>query len=183
VLPHIGGSVQESWRRAHGKQANQIAIALTQSRGYSPPMSTILAVSLAFALFVVAAAPLAATYWKPRARLPAALFYGALLLGVAVHHTGISFGRVSQSAAALTTPAVPVPTAGESEELTERCAEALDLAERGSIIRDRSDPQRLIVDRVLWNQMPEFVQQTLVVCLKDARPSGGSEAEIEIVEE
>jgi hypothetical protein len=118
--------------------------------------------------------------------LAAALFYGSLLLGVAVHHTGTSFGRVSQPAPALTTPAVPVGAgepAGESEELTQRCTEALDLAERGSIIRDRSNPERLVVDRVLWNQMPEFVKEALIVCLKDARPSGGSEAGIEIVEE
>jgi hypothetical protein len=145
-------------------------------------MSTVVAISLAFALFVLAFAPLAAAYWKPKARLPAALLYGSLLLGVTVHHTGTSFGRFDQPALAPATPAASV-SVGESEELTQRCAEALDLAERGSIIRDRSNPERLVVDRELWNQMPEFVQQALIVCLKDARPSGGSEAEIEIVEE
>lgn len=143
-------------------------------------MSTLPAILLGLALFAGAFAVLAVAYWKPGARLPAALLYGLLLLGLAVYHTGTWFEPVQQRS--------PAPTAAEfantpaSDELTRRCAEALEAAESGSLIRDRSNPERLVVDRALWRQMPDSVKQAIVLCLENARPPGGSETEIEIVE-
>jgi hypothetical protein len=144
-------------------------------------MSTILAILLSFALIVLALAPLVVAYRFPTARVPVALLYAVLLMGLAVYHTGLSFDRIRPPTAAAAGPGT-VSQEGD-EELTERCAEALEMAEEGSLIRDKSDPQRLVVDRALWAQVPDFVKETLVLCIERSRPAGQSDAAIEIIEE
>lgn len=143
-------------------------------------MSTIAAILLGLALLLVVVAPLGIAYWKPGARLPVALLYGVLLSGLAVHHTGLSFAGVTPTAAAGTIAALP---AADSDELRRRCAEAVVMAERGSIILDRSEPGRVVVDRALWNQVPEFVREGMLRCLEISRPAGQEDVGIEIVEE
>ena len=139
----------------------------------------IAAILLSFALILVFLAPLGVAYWKPGARLPVALLYGVLLSGLALYHTGLSFAPARMQPAATAAE----PPMAESDELTQRCTEALEMAENGSIIRDRSDLERIVVDRTLWSQMPDFVKEGLVRCLELSGPAGRSGADIEIVEE
>lgn len=154
-------------------------------------MSTIPAVLISIALFVLALAPLAVAYRYPRARVPAALIYGLLLVGLTVRHTGLSFGNVPSATAATAEPgaiagagagAGAAPSAND-EELVERCTEALQMAEEGMVIRDMSDPARLVVNASLWAQLPDFVKETMVLCVEKSQPGGPSAADIEIVEE
>jgi hypothetical protein len=145
-------------------------------------MSTIPAIVVSFVLIALALAPLVAAYRYPRARLPAALLYGMMLTGVAVYYTGLSLGGVSVPTVAGNTPG-PAPTTEEGQELTQRCREALEMAEQGSLIRDKSDPQRLVVDRALWGQLPAFVKETLVLCLERSRPPAQAGTAIEVIEE
>jgi disulfide bond formation protein DsbB len=144
-------------------------------------MSTLSAILLGLALFVGAIAPLALAYRNPRVRLLAALFYGFLMLGLTLYHTGIRFEPGYQRSPAPT--AAGFTNALAPDELTQRCTEALEAAENASLIRNRSNPERLVVDRALWRQMPDSVKQAIVMCLENSRPPGGSESEIEIIEQ
>lgn len=111
--------------------------------------------------------------------MPVAAVYGLLLSGLAVHHAGLSFAR---NVAVPTTDAeVPLPAAS-SDELTRRCTEALQLAGDNGMFRDRSDSNRVVVDRAVWNQVPDLVRQALVRCLELSRPAGQI-GTVEIVQE
>jgi hypothetical protein len=145
-------------------------------------MSTIPAILLSFGLIALALAPCAAAYQYPRARLPAALLYGVMLTALAVHHTGLSLGGVDVPTVAAAAPGA-APLSDQNEELSQRCSEAVDMAEQGSLIRDKSNPQRVVVDRALWAQLPAFVKETLVLCLERSRPAAQAGTDLEIIGE
>ena len=145
-------------------------------------MSTTVAILLVFALVVLILAPVAVAYRKPAARLPVAAVYGVLLSGLALYHTGTSFARVVPLPGGTATPAGEV-SMPDTDEVAGRCTEALEMADKGSIIRDRSNLGRVVVAAELWNQLPDMVKQGLVRCLEIAAPADQADVTVQIVEQ
>lgn len=58
----------------------------------------------------------------------------------------------------------------ESKEGAGMCAEVLRVSEQGGLIRDRSNPNRLVVDGSLWGRVPETARSAIVQCAESARP-------------
>lgn len=140
-------------------------------------MSTTSAGTIGIALFVAAFAPLLMAYRWPPARFPAVCVYALLLLGLAINHAGLSFGDMSEVQGG---PSGRQAAAEPSNELLQRCNQALDAAERGALIRDRANPQQLVVDAMMWRRLPDEIKQAITRCV--AITASEPEKEIEVVE-
>lgn len=149
-------------------------------------MSTNLASAIVLAFFVMALAPLALIYWKPGATALAAVFY-VLLLGIALYPplsapkprfdlptastTGAEAGGDNESG-------ILAAPSGSQAPQKEACNRALQVSEDAGLILSRRDPLRVIVKDSLWSQLPQQVQDALVLCLATARNTGSGAVEI-----
>ena len=69
-------------------------------------------------------------------------------------------------------PAAQVQPADlQSSEAAGMCGEVIRLSERGRVILDRSNPQRLVVNNALWQQIPPEARQSIVQCAELMRPA------------
>jgi hypothetical protein len=126
-------------------------------------------------LFLLLAAPALYAFWRRDLGWKTGLFYGAVLAGLLVWHLGLSVGTIpsrkdlvaERSGAAL---------------VGSRCEQALTAAERGNIVLDRSNPNRLVVDGALWPQLPQDVRGALTECADSVRPLDQRERPVELVE-
>jgi len=123
------------------------------------------------ALFVLIALPGLAAITQPRAGLVAAPCYLAILAAIFLHYLGFTAGGEI--------PVVARPV-GEVPAL---CTRAIEQAQGGGLILDRSNPARVIVARALWAELPQQARQGLVLCLEMARPSDLQQVPVEIVEQ
>lgn len=121
-------------------------------------------------LFVIIALPGLVVVARPRAAMVAVPFYLALLTGLFLYYFGLSFGGRM--------PAAAQPGQGPSNI----CEQALDQAEQGGLIIERSNPLRVRVSRALWEQLPRQAQQGLTACLEMSRPANAADEPVEIIE-
>ena len=132
-------------------------------------MSTI----LVLLLFAVLAAPALLAFLRREVGWRTGGFYGAALLLLLGWHVGFALGPMP-TRAALSPRAAAAPGATQ-------CEQALDTAQRGGIVRDRSDPSRLVVDEDLWGRIPENVRTALAACADSLRPVDGRDEPLEVV--
>ena len=90
--------------------------------------------------------------------------YLALVAGLAVYHLSVN----APNAPAIAQRIVPT----DDPRQDPRCVRVLDLAQQGGIVLDRGDPDRLVVSKSLWAQVPEKVADALVSCHVGSRASG-----------
>ncbi len=141
-------------------------------------MSSITAVTLGVVLLVAAFVPLVLAYKWPLARIPVAGLYAFLFAGLTVHYAGVSFGEVIEAPKGPNGPqAVGEPS---SDELLQRCNQALVAAEQGALILDRSNPRQLVVDATMWSRLPDEIKQAITRCT--AISASEPEMEVEVVE-
>jgi hypothetical protein len=136
-------------------------------------MSTILALLLVSLLALAVAAPALLAFLRGEVGWRTGSFYGALGAILLAWHVGFAVGPMPD-AKALAGPTADAPSG-------DRCEQALVAAERGRIILDRSDPDRLVVDPTLWEQIPADMRTALTQCADTVRPVGGRDEEIEVV--
>jgi len=123
-------------------------------------------------LFVVAVVmvPVLLAHRRPRLAWSVAGLYVAAFLALVV--TGSDFSRsppvlVARSSA----PGAEAAPSGA-------CGEALSVAEQVGIIRERTEPSRVVVSRSLWEQLPEEAREALAACLRVGRPEGETAVQI-----
>jgi hypothetical protein len=59
----------------------------------------------------------------------------------------------------------------QAGEAAGMCGEVVRLSERGRVILNRSNPQRMVVNGSLWRQLPREAQQSIVQCVELMRPA------------
>lgn len=126
-------------------------------------------------LFLLLAAPALYAFWRRDLGLKTGAFYGAVLAGLVAWHLGFSIGDVP-SRSELTKARSGTALEGS------RCEQALAAAERGGIVTDRSNANRLVVDGAIWPQLPQDVRAQLTECANTLRPLDQRERPVEIVE-
>lgn len=127
--------------------------------------------ALMLALYGLLLLPVLVAYFRPKAGLAAAGIYVLGLLFLVGAQWGSSASAVSVEGAV-----VRAEAEGPGEEA---CAQVLELTDRSGIVRTRQPPDRVVVDRSVWGQLPDQTRATLVSCFR--RVADG--AEVEIVEE
>lgn len=136
-------------------------------------MPTILAILLAALLALAVAAPALIAYRRGDMGWRTGMFYGALSAVLLAWHVGFSVGPMPERSA-LARPAADAPG-------SDRCTQALDAAQRGGIVLDRSNPARLVVNPSVWDQIPADIRAALTQCAETVRPAGQRDAPIEVV--
>jgi hypothetical protein len=126
-------------------------------------------------LFLLLAAPAFFAFWRRDLGLKTGAFYGAVLAGLVAWHLGFSIGDVPSR------DELVQARAGTALEGS-RCEQALTAAERGGIVIDRSNPNRLVVNGAIWQQLPQDVRAPLAECANTSRPIDQRERPVEIVE-
>lgn len=132
-------------------------------------MSTI----LILLLFLVIAAPALIAFLRQDLGWMTGAFYAAAAIALLAWHVGFSVGPMPDRTALARAPG-GVADAG-------RCEQALAAAERGGIVVDRTDPNRLVVRGALWQQLPDDVRTALTECANSLRPADRREQPVEIV--
>jgi len=135
-------------------------------------MSTILAIALTALLALAIAAPALIGYLRGDVGWRTGSFYGLLGAGLMAYYVGFSIGPLPDRAA------IAGPVGGTPS--SDRCEQALDAAQRGGIILDRS-PTRLVVNPSVWSQIPAEMQTALTQCAETLRPPSGDAGPIEVV--
>jgi len=136
-------------------------------------MPTILAISLTALLVLVVAAPALLGYLRGDLGWRTGAFYCALSAALLAYYVGFSVGPMPDRAAI----AGPIDAAPSGD----RCEQALDAAQRGGIVIDRSNPNRLVVNQSLWDQIPADMRTVLTQCAESLRPEGSSAAPLQVV--
>lgn len=126
-------------------------------------------------LFLLLAAPALYAFWRRDLGYKTGVFYGAVLAGLVAWHLGFSIGEVPSRSELMKARS---GTALEGS----RCEQALAAAERGGIVIDRSNPNRLVVNGAIWQQLPQDVRAPLTECANSLRPLDQRERPVEIVE-
>jgi hypothetical protein len=121
-------------------------------------------------LWLAIALPAVAAVARPRTAILATPFYLILIAGLFVYHVGLSFGGA------------PPARADAEEGPSTLCEQALEQAERGGLIVDRSNPQRVGVRRSLWSQLPQQAKDGLIMCMQGTQPPGAAGRQVAIVE-
>lgn len=140
-------------------------------------MSSFLASAAVFGLYLLLAVPALLAFVRPRLGWVAVLSYSVLAGLLVVHYVGFSVGPLP----GLTEADLRSPVGGESAAPVEQCQQAVQMAERGGLILDRTRTQ-VAVRGGMWTQLPKPAQDTLVACLEASRPPGAAEQPLEIVE-
>lgn len=132
-------------------------------------MTTMIAVSLIAALYIVALLPLGlAARLGTSARTIAAAYLIAVAM-LAFYQTGLlSTSRLADTDVSL------FPT---SITEADRCDEAVDLLREAGVILDRS-PNRLIVAGARWDQLPPEIRDAVVNCVSATLPPGNNAVEV-----
>jgi hypothetical protein len=73
-------------------------------------------------------------------------------------------------------------TETERTQVAGICGEILRISEEGGLIRDRSDPARMVVDETLWSRVPAHAQRELVRCAELALGEGEHQGSVTVVE-
>ena len=133
----------------------------------------LLALLVLFALFILIALPGLLALSRPKAAVVAAPLYIALLAGIFLHYSGLSFGGRLPAAAR----SAPGAAAGSG-----LCGQAISQARDIGLIVDHSSPTRVTVNRDLWGQLPQQAKDGIVLCLERARPARLTGDPVEIVE-
>ena len=128
-----------------------------------------LTLALLLLLFVLIALPGLYAITHARGVYFAAPFYLILLVGLSLHYLGLSFGGRM--------PVVAAPV-GDAPAL---CEQAIDQAERNGLILERN-ARSVTVARGLWQQIPEQIQEGIVLCLDMGRPASQRQAPIQVIE-
>jgi len=100
-------------------------------------------------------------------------FYGLVVMALLAWHVGFDVGPMPSRASLSKGPATVITG--------DRCEQALEAAQRGRIILDRSNPRRLVVDQAVWPQLPEEVRTALTECANSLRPVDQRETPVEVV--
>ncbi|HEX8644461.1 MAG TPA: hypothetical protein VF702_11175 [Allosphingosinicella sp.] len=132
-------------------------------------MSTI----LILLLFLLLAAPALAAFLRRDLGWKTGAFYGAVATALLAWHVGFSVGPMPDRAAFKLGPGAVLDA--------DRCEQALAAAQRGGIVADRSDPNRLVVRRAIWDQLPDDVRGALTDCANSVRPADRRDQPVEIV--
>lgn len=135
-------------------------------------MGSIVAILLVGLLLVAVAAPALLAFLRQDLGWRTGGFYAALIMALLACYLGFGLGPMPTGASLIRPNAAP-PTA-------DRCEQAVSTAERARIILDRRNPTRLVVQRALWEQIPEDVRTALVECAESLRPPG-TEGSMEVV--
>lgn len=114
-------------------------------------------------LFLLLAAPALAAFLRQDLGWKTSSFYGLVTMGLLAWHIGFSVGPVPDLRS------IARPPVGALEG--SRCEQALRAAERGQIVLDRSNPDRMVVRGQLWEQLPEDVRRALAECASLIRPA------------
>lgn len=130
----------------------------------------VLATSLVLALFAAAAILTSIAYALPSARVAIGSIAGAATLILGFYHTG-GFGAPN--------PGIfPRSSAlGPDSRREEGCARAIQLLEENRVVIDRSEADRIVVSKALWEQIPPPTQQIMIQCF-----SADSQHGVEIVQ-
>lgn len=132
-------------------------------------MSTI----LILILFLLLAAPALLALLRQDLGWRTGGFYGAVVAALLAWHVGFAIGPIPSAASLARAPGVVLEGS--------RCEQALQTATQARMIVDRRDPRRLVVNRELWQQMPESVREALTECARTTRPLGQREEPLEVV--
>lgn len=130
--------------------------------------------ALILLLFLLLAAPALVAFRRSDVGLRTGAFYGLISILLLCWHVGFSVGSIPDAASLGRRPQGLVLEGS-------RCEQALATAERGRIILDRRDPNRLIVSAAPWQQIPEEVRAALIACAGNVRPAGTRDRPVEIV--
>ena len=125
-------------------------------------------------LFLLLAAPALIAFVRSDVGWKTGAFYGLVLVLLLGWHVGFSVSSIPDAG---TLGPRPQATGLEGS----RCEEALATAQRGGIILDRRDPNRLVVSAAVWQQIPEEVRTALTQCADSVRPAGARERPVEVV--
>jgi len=74
-----------------------------------------------------------------------------------------------------------MPANMQTGEAAGMCGEVIRLSERGRVILNRSNPQRLVVNGSLWQQLPPEAQQSIVQCAELMRPAEARSGHMTVV--
>ena len=124
-------------------------------------------------LFVAVGAPAVIAFLRRDLGWRTTGFYAALTLGLVGWHVGFSVGPMPTAATLARAPGGAPEGSG--------CEQALETAQRGRIILDRSNPRRLVVARELWDQLPEDIRAALTECASSVRPPELRDEPMEVV--
>ena len=128
---------------------------------------------LILALFVLLAAPAFVAFFRRDLGWKTGAFYTALPAALLAWHVGFATGPM---------PDMKEIAGAQSTVLDgDRCAQVLDAAERGRVILDRRNPDRLVVADALWKQLPEEVRTALAECAGSVRPADKQTAPVQVV--
>jgi hypothetical protein len=124
-------------------------------------------------LFLILAAPALIAFVRRDLGWKTGGFYGLVAAALLAWHVGFSVGPMPD-AAAITRGNVGI---GDGS----RCEQVLATAERGRIVLDRRNPDRLVVAAALWQQLPEEVRAAIAECAGVVRPADRRETPVEVV--
>ena len=136
-------------------------------------MPTILAILLTALLALAVAAPALLAFLRGELGWRTGTFYGALSALLLAYYVGFSIGPFPDR------KAIAGPSGGAPS--SDRCDQAMEAAQRGGIVLDRSNPNRLVVNQNLWGQIPAEMQTALTQCAETLRPEGSGTAPLEVV--
>jgi hypothetical protein len=128
---------------------------------------------LVLLLFLLIAAPALFAFLRQDLGWKTGGFYALVASALLAWHVGFSVGNVPDVRAIARPPAAALEGT--------RCEQALTAAERGRIVLDRSNPDRLVVSGEVWQQLPDEVRTALTECAGAVRPADKRDAPVEIV--
>ena len=96
-------------------------------------------------------------------------FYVVVAAFLAVYHGGVGFGERQA-------------TARTQADTATLCRDAVEQSERGGLLLDRSNPNRVSVDGTMWKQLPERAQEALTYCFGAMRSGQPTQTPVEIVQ-
>ena len=137
-------------------------------------MSSTTATFIVLGLYALAFIPFVALIRKPALSVAIAGIAAVLALAFSVYHSGMLSNEIPER------PAL-IEEISSADSQGRQCAEAIELAERAGIIRDRSQPGRLVVQETRWKQLPQLARDALTQCVRFQGPADKREEALEIV--
>jgi hypothetical protein len=128
-------------------------------------MSPVVVSLLVLGIFAVLLIPAFLMASWPGLRIPLGFLYGALAAGLLGHH--LNSQSIAEADVGFGRSELGGTSAGDLEQACER---ALDLAERGGLVLDQSDPSRIIVSDELWSRLGQSYRDAITLCLERAHP-------------
>lgn len=136
-------------------------------------VSAILASVGLFALFILIAAPGVLALSRPGSRRIAVPLYLVLVVGLATYHAGVPFSGEAS---------LPVAGGSSGQAPAGLCQQAIRQSEQAGLILNRANPERVVVSRSLWAQLPQQVKDGVVLCLQRPATDGAEAITVQIVE-